>query len=165
MLGVSNFSSPKIKRLLSSARIHPVVNQVELNPYFPQKGLFRFCQANHVHVTAYGPLGCTPVPVLIGRRGPGPLDDPMIGSLADKYSKTPAQVILCFLINRGVSVIPKSNNLQRIEENYDCLFDMDPLDFSIIDNLMGIDGERGVRNLETRDYLGFDNFNEEFEEP
>ena len=78
MPGVSNFSSPKIKRLLSSARIHPAVNQVELNPYFPQKGLFRYCQANHVHVTAYGPLGCTPVPVLIGRRGPGPLDDPTV---------------------------------------------------------------------------------------
>lgn len=62
-------------------------------------------------------------------------------------------------------MIPKSNNLQRIEENYDCLFDMDPADFSIIDKLMGVDGERGVRNLETRDYLGFDNFNEEFEEP
>lgn len=77
-LGVSNFSSPKIKRLLSSARIHPVVNQVELNPYFPQKGLFSFCRTNNVHVTAYGPLGCTPVPVLIGRRGPGPLKDPTV---------------------------------------------------------------------------------------
>ena len=62
-------------------------------------------------------------------------------------------------------MIPKSNNLQRIEENYDCLFDLDPADFSVIDQLMGVDGERGVRNLETRDYLGFDNFNEEFEEP
>ena len=62
-------------------------------------------------------------------------------------------------------MIPKSDNLQRIEENYDCLFDMDPADFTTIDDLMGPDGERGVRNLETRDYLGFDNFNEEFEEP
>ena len=77
-LGVSNFSSPKIKRLISGARIHPVVNQVELNPYFPQKGLFRTCQAANVHVTAFGPLGCTPVPVLIGRQGPGPLQDPVV---------------------------------------------------------------------------------------
>ena len=85
--------------------------------------------------------------------------------MATKYHKTPAQVILCFMISRGVSVIPKSNNLSRISENFDCLFDLHPADFTIIDNLMGENGERGVRNLETRDYLGFDNFNEEIEEP
>ena len=55
----------------------PVVNQIELHPYFPQRGLLEFCQNNGIHVTAYGPLGCTPVPVLIGRKGPGPLDDPL----------------------------------------------------------------------------------------
>ena len=85
--------------------------------------------------------------------------------MARKYSKTPAQVILCFMLNRGVSVIPKSNNPQRIEQNYDCIFDLDHEDFATIDGLMGPDGERGVRNLETRDYLGFDNFNEDVEEP
>jgi diketogulonate reductase-like aldo/keto reductase len=76
--GVSNFSSPKLKHLLSVCRIRPIVNQVELNPYFPQKGLVKFCQENDIHVTAYGPLGCTPVPYLIGRRGPGPLEDPTV---------------------------------------------------------------------------------------
>ncbi|KAL8881150.1 MAG: hypothetical protein Q9198_001585, partial [Flavoplaca austrocitrina] len=156
---------PKIKRLISSARIHPVVNQVELNPYFPQMGLFKFCKANNVHITAYGPLGCAPIPALIGRHGPGPLQDSKIGEIAQKYSRTPAQVILCFMISRGVSVIPKSNNLQRIAENYDCLFELGTEDYQIIDALMGPNGERGVRNLETRDYLGFDNFNEEVEEP
>ncbi|KAL8994134.1 MAG: hypothetical protein Q9169_005810 [Polycauliona sp. 2 TL-2023] len=165
MIGVSNFSSPKIKRLISSARIHPVVNQVELNPYFPQMGLFEFCKANNVHITAYGPLGCTPVPALIGRLGPGPLQDVQIGEIAQKYSRTPAQVILGFMISRGVSVIPKSNNPQRIAENFDCLFELDIEDYQTIDQLMGSNGERGVRNLETRDYLGFDNFNEEVEEP
>lgn len=75
MIGVSNFSTPKLKRLLSKARIHPVVNQVELHPYFPQRRLVDFCQKTAIHITAYGPLGCTPVPVLIGRNGPGPLED------------------------------------------------------------------------------------------
>ncbi|EEP82522.1 predicted protein [Uncinocarpus reesii 1704] len=79
--GVSNFSSPKLKRLLSVCRIHPVVNQVELNPYFPQKQLLRFCQEHDIHVTAYGPLGCAPVPYLIGRKGPGPLEDPTVRHL------------------------------------------------------------------------------------
>ena len=78
--GVSNFSTPKLRRLLSVARIHPVVNQVEMHPYFPQRGLLQFCQEQKIHVTAYGPLGCTPVPVLIGRKGPGPLEDPAVRS-------------------------------------------------------------------------------------
>ena len=62
-------------------------------------------------------------------------------------------------------MIPKSNNLKRLEENYDVLFDLDPADFEKIDNLKGKDGEHGVRSLDLREYLGFDNFNEEFEEP
>ena len=62
-------------------------------------------------------------------------------------------------------MIPKSNDVERIAENYDCLFELDDADFVTIDNLMGEKGERGVRNLETKEYLGFDNFNEEIEEP
>ena len=79
IIGVSNFSTPKLERLLSVARIRPVINQVELHPYFPQRGLVNFCQKNKIHVTAYGPLGCTPVPALIGRKGPGPLEDETVG--------------------------------------------------------------------------------------
>jgi diketogulonate reductase-like aldo/keto reductase len=165
LIGVSNFSKPKLERLLQAARIHPAVNQIELNPYFPQKGLVEFCQRNDIHVTAYGPLGCTPVPYLIGRTGPGPLQDSEIKRLAAKYHKTPAQVCLSHMIWRGVSVIPKSNTLARISENFDCLFTMEDADNEVLSNLMGANGEKGVRNLETRDYLGFDNFNEEVEEP
>ncbi|KMU86790.1 alcohol dehydrogenase [Coccidioides immitis H538.4] len=119
LIGVSNFSTPKLKRLLSVCRIFPVVNQVELNPYFPQKQLLRFCHEHEIHVTAYGPLGCTPVPYLIGRQTTGPLED-------------------CTL---------------------------SPEDHAALGQLMGSNGEKAVRNLETKEYLGFDNFNEDFEEP
>ncbi|EGD85998.1 hypothetical protein H112_06917 [Trichophyton rubrum D6] len=165
LIGVSNFSSPKLKRLLQTAKIHPVVNQVEIHPYFPQKGLVEYCQKNDIHVTAHCPLGGAPIPVLIGRHGPGPLEDPTLLKLAQKYDKTVAQVVLCHTICRGISVIPKTNNSKRIIENFDILFEMDEADFKLIDNLMGERGERGIRNLETREYLGFDNFNEEVEEP
>ena len=74
-----------------------MVNQVELNPYFPQKGLLEFCHRNQIHVTAYGPLGCTPVPVLIGRPGPGPLEDKTV-------SKPP----------RPTGHIPFSYNISRL---------------------------------------------------
>jgi diketogulonate reductase-like aldo/keto reductase len=69
------------------------------------------------------------------------------------------------MIRLGVSVIPKSNSLPRISENFDCLFELEDNDYELIANLMGTHGEKGVRNLETKDYLGFDNFNEEAEEP
>lgn len=78
LLGVSNFSTPKLKRLLKTARIHPVVNQVELHPYFPQKGLVNFCRENDIHITAHCPLGGNVVPVLRARTGPGPLEDPVV---------------------------------------------------------------------------------------
>jgi len=85
--------------------------------------------------------------------------------LARKYAKTPAQIVLCQTICRGISVVPKTNNSARILENFETLFNLDDEDFHNIDNLMGPRGENGVRNLEMTEYLGFDNFNEEVEEP
>ncbi|KAI1314241.1 NADP-dependent oxidoreductase domain-containing protein [Xylaria venustula] len=164
-IGLSNFSSPKIKRLLQTAKIRPAVNQIECHPHWPQKGLVKLCQDNGIHVTAFGPLGCVPIPSLIGRTGPGPLEDDTIALVARKYSKTPAQVILCYLLCRGISVIPKSNDEARIVQNYDCIFEMEHSDFTLIDNITGKYGERGVRNFNSLDYLGFDNYNEEVEEP
>lgn len=73
--GLSNFSSPKIKRLLESATIKPICNQIECHPYYPQKGLVKLCQDENIHITAFGPLGCVPIPALVGRSGPGPLMD------------------------------------------------------------------------------------------
>jgi diketogulonate reductase-like aldo/keto reductase len=69
------------------------------------------------------------------------------------------------MISRGVSVIPKSNSPERIAANFDCIFELEEIDFATIDNVLGSPSEPGVRNLETRDYLGFDSFNEEVEEP
>ena len=86
-------------------------------------------------------------------------------SLARKYGKTSAQLILAWLICRGVSVIPKSNNPGRIRENFESLFEVSAEHFAVLDNLVGERGERGVRNLESLGYLGFDNYNEEVEEP
>lgn len=85
--------------------------------------------------------------------------------LAKKYAKSPAQIILCHTICRGISVVPKTNNPARLSKNFQVLFDFDDEDFLKMDILMGIRGENGVRNLEMTEYLRFDNFNEETEEP
>jgi len=129
---------------------------------------------------------------LVGRQGPGPLEDKtvsylfnlllfilavpsnqtyfvrlalQIAELAKKYSRTAAQIILCYLLCRGISVIPKSNNPKRLAENFGSRFDLAQDDFDVLDNLVGENGERGVRNFNSLEYLGFDNYNEEVEEP
>lgn len=81
--GLSNFSSPKIKRLLESATIKPICNQIECHPYFPQKSLVKLCQDENIHITAFGPLGCVPIPALVGRSGPGPLLDETVRTPSD----------------------------------------------------------------------------------
>lgn len=86
-------------------------------------------------------------------------------ALATKYNKTPAQMILCHTLLRGLSVIPKTNSPTRIAENWDVIFKMEEEDFMTIDDLMGKRGELGVRNLEMKDYLGFDVFSEEEDLP
>ena len=78
--GVPNFPPPKLRRLLSAARIHPVINQIGVHPYFPRRRLFDFYRENEVHVTAYGPLGCTPIRVLSSRKGAGPLEHSNLNS-------------------------------------------------------------------------------------
>lgn len=62
-------------------------------------------------------------------------------------------------------MIPKSKKIKRMEESFDSLFDFHRADFALIKSLMGVEGKRGVRNLETRDCLGLDNLNEEVGEP
>ena len=80
MLGVSNFSSPELKRLLISAKIKPVANQIESHPHWPQNDLVKLFQDSGIHVTALGPLGCDPIKAMIGRTGPGPLEDETVCS-------------------------------------------------------------------------------------
>ncbi|KAH8743108.1 hypothetical protein F5883DRAFT_656082 [Diaporthe sp. PMI_573] len=71
-IGISTFSSPKLLRLLKTARIKPTVHQIECYPHWPQKRLVQLCQAGGIHVTAFRPLGCPPIPSIGRTTGPGP---------------------------------------------------------------------------------------------
>lgn len=86
-IGVSNFSSPKLKKLLESATIFPVVNQVELHPYLPQKGLVNFCREHEIHITAHCPLGGNLIPAVRGKLGPSPLEDPLVSTPSSALDK------------------------------------------------------------------------------
>ncbi|XP_035544774.1 NADPH-dependent aldo-keto reductase, chloroplastic-like [Juglans regia] len=114
-IGVSNFSSKKLGHLLEVARVPPAVNQVECHPSWQQAGLHAFCKSKGVHLSGNSPLG-----------SPGSswvksdvLKNPILGMVAEKVGKTPAQVALRWGLQMGHSVLPKSTHEGRIKDNFD----------------------------------------------
>jgi len=122
-IGVSNFTIPLLDDLIKKAKIKPMVNQIELNPYLPQPRLVDFCKQNGVHVTAYCPLG--------GGGVPSVLKDETLKQIADKHGKTVAQVALSWNVQRGCTVIPKSVKTERIIQNSQ-IFQLDQEDMDKI---------------------------------
>uniref|UniRef100_F6WQ40 Aldo-keto reductase family 1 member A1 n=1 Tax=Monodelphis domestica TaxID=13616 RepID=F6WQ40_MONDO len=167
-LGVSNFNRRQLELILNKPglKYKPVCNQVECHPYFIQTKLLKFCQNHDIVMVAYSPLGTNRDPSCLGtssilelKSGGAPSDsflemvlwvnihcppllqDPLLISLGQKYSKTPAQISLRFNIQRGIVVIPNSFNNDRIKENFQIF------DFSLTDEEMkSIEGlNKGVR--------------------
>ena len=131
-IGLSNFNSEQITRVLSMAKIKPVCNQVECSPYLTQEKLIQFCREKEIVVVAYSPLG---------QGNNELLKEPIIQDIAWKYSKTPAQVILRWMIQRNVPVIPKSVTPSRINSNNDIWdFELTSLEMDLIGLL-----NRGLR--------------------
>ncbi|KAM9857979.1 aldo-keto reductase family 1 member A1-A [Aulostomus maculatus] len=120
-IGLSNFNARQTDDIISMARHKPVVNQVERHPYLSQAELLAHCRSVAVCVTAYSPLGSGDRPWASAEE-PCLLDDPQLGAIAQRYHKTPAQVVLRWHVQRGVVCIPKSVTPSRIQQNLQ-LFD------------------------------------------
>jgi len=117
-IGVSNVSSRKLQDLLAHCRHRPEVNQVERHPLLQQPQLLADCAAAGVHITAYSPLGSGDRPAALkGADEPVLLDNPVIGAIAAEHRCSPAQVLIAWQLQSGVSTIPKSVNPQRLREN------------------------------------------------
>ena len=112
-VGVSNYQENHLKEILDLRSLVPAVNQIELHPYLSQNELVEFCTQHNIKIESWSPL-CANKNNL--------LDEQILKDLAEKYSKTPAQIILRWNIERGLIVIPKSSNPGRQKENID-LFD------------------------------------------
>ncbi|XP_029988918.1 aldo-keto reductase family 1 member A1-B-like [Sphaeramia orbicularis] len=115
-IGLSNFNSQQIDDILSVATIKPAVLQVESHPYLSQEDLLGHCRDRGLVLTAYSPLG-SPDRAWKQPDEPVVLDEPVIAALAQKYNKSPAQIILRWQTQRGVVTIPKSVTESRIQEN------------------------------------------------
>ena len=117
-IGVSNFSVKKLRDLIAHCKIRPEVDQVELHPLLQQPDLVAFCAAQGMHMTAWAPLGSPDRPASVKAPGaPVLLDNPVIKSIAQRCGCTPAQVLIAWHVQRGISTIPKSVTPSRLREN------------------------------------------------
>lgn len=119
-IGVSNFSILQLERLLALCRVPPAVNQVELHPYLVQTDMIEFCKSRNIALTAQSPFGSPARPPELYRGDTDPhklLEDPVIAEIAKKHRRSPAQVLLRYHVQQGVSVIPKSDKPHHILQN------------------------------------------------
>ncbi|PPR86561.1 hypothetical protein GOBAR_AA34122 [Gossypium barbadense] len=114
-VGVSNFSAKKLGDLLEVAHVVPAVNQVELHPVWQQPKLHEYCHSKGIHLSGYSPLG-SQAGENIRRRVQ---ENPVLKMVAERLGKSPAQVALRWGLQRGHSVLPKSNSEARLKENLD----------------------------------------------
>lgn len=108
-IGVSNFSEKQLQAVFDMATVKPMVNQIERHPYKVQAELGKFDTDNGIVNEGYSPIG----------HGHLILQDPVITKLADKYGKTPAQIVLRWHLDTGYVVFPKSAQPAHVKENFD----------------------------------------------
>jgi 2,5-diketo-D-gluconate reductase A len=133
-VGVANFLPEHLERLLAETTLVPAVNQIELHPTYQQREVADFSRQHSIAVESYSPLG----------QG-ADLEHPTVVALAEQYSRTPAQVVLRWHLQRGHIVIPKSNSADRIKSN------IDVFGFSLTDDEMN-----SVTALEGGNRIGSD---------
>ncbi|MCI2048718.1 MAG: aldo/keto reductase [Lachnospiraceae bacterium] len=114
-IGVSNFHPQHLEELMEQARIKPMVDQLESHPLMNNQELIDYLQANEIAVGAWSPLGGPQLPLL---------QHPVLLELAEKYHRTPAQIVLRWDIQRNIFVIPKSTHRERIISNSE-IFDFE----------------------------------------
>ena len=123
-IGVSNFTIPLLERLLAESSVVPAVNQVEFHTFLYQKELLSYCREKRIQIEAYSPIAKAKL-----------FDNEVLQKTAKKYSKTPAQIMLAWLLNHNLVAIPKSTDEERILENADIFFEFDAEDLNALDNL------------------------------
>ena len=121
-IGVANYTLPFLNELESYANIPPAVNQIEFTPWLYQEEVLNYCKQNNIQLQSYSPI----------TRGQK-FNDKRLLALCNKYEKTPAQIILNWNLQLGVSTIPKSSKKERLQENFDAQnFTLDAQDVELM---------------------------------
>lgn len=132
-IGVSNFTAEHLDRIIGETGVTPVLNQIELHPRFQQQALRAAHAKRGMATESWSPLGQGKL-----------LADPVIGAIAARHQRTPAQVIIRWHLDNGLVVIPKSVTPGRIRENFDVFgFRLDAEDLAQIAGLDAKDGRIG----------------------
>ena len=135
-IGVSNFHPDRLTDLIVHNEVVPAVNQVETHPFQQQIETQQFMQENNVQIQSWGPFA----------EGKNNLfNNEVLVSIGKKYNKSVAQVVLRWLTQRGIVVIPKSVRKERMEENFNSL------DFEI-----STEDLEAIKTLDTKASLFFD---------
>ena len=124
-IGVCNFKVEHLEELKKTAKIMPMVNQVEIHPFSTKNNIINYCKDNNIKVVAWSPISRGRV-----------LSNGLMIDLSQKYKKSIVQIVLRWHMQKGVIPIPKSSNENRIKENID-LFDLEisSEDMKAIDSL------------------------------
>jgi diketogulonate reductase-like aldo/keto reductase len=110
-IGLSDIGLEQLKEVFDNARIKPAIVQVESHPYLPEWDLLNYCKSKGIVMQAFASLGHGIEPKLT--------DNPVITGIAKRVSKTPAQVLLAWAIQRGTAPLTTATNIGYIEQNFD----------------------------------------------
>lgn len=124
-IGVSNFLGHHLDPLLKTAKIKPMVNQIEIHPGMLQEETVKFCEENNILVEAWAPFSNGQI-----------FNNPVLKEIADQYKKSVAQISLRWIIQKGIIPLPKSVTPERIKNNLDVFdFEIKAQDVEKIDRL------------------------------
>lgn len=124
-IGVCNFKVEHLEELKKTAKIMPMVNQVEIHPFSTKNNIINYCKDNNIKVVAWSPISRGRV-----------LSNELMIDLSQKYKKSIVQIVLRWHMQKGVIPIPKSSNENRIKENIDIFdFEISSEDMKAIDSL------------------------------
>lgn len=124
-IGTGNYLLPFLHELKNYSSITPAVNQIEFSPFLYLSEELDYCQKNQICLQCYTPL-------MRGQKH----NHPAIVQIAQQYSRTPAQIILRWAVQQGISTIPKSENPDRIRENFGIFnFELSEMDLNVLNNL------------------------------
>ncbi len=124
-IGVCNFGTSLLRDLLSYADVRPAVLQIESHPHLTQDKLLRYCNDEHIAVTAFSPLGAQSYFSLnMAEASESVLENDVVRDIAAKHNRTSAQIVLRWGVQRGTAIVPKSSNADRLRANI-ALFDFE----------------------------------------